>query len=137
MIRDSLKIEAKIEAIEDGLESVVEALQTHGISSKICYKVRLALDELLTNIVSYAYRGRPGKVEICYEITDEPKSVAVMLIDEGEPFDPTKTEDPDITKDAAHREIGGLGLFIVKSIMDEVQYRREGNQNILVIRKNL
>ena len=134
---DTIKIKNTVDAIEGALGPVMDALEEAGAPHKVCYKVRLALDELLTNVVSYAYEGREGVVELHYEISENPPSVSVTIIDEGRPFNPLEAKDPDLNDDIGKRKVGGLGLFIVKSIMDSIDYVRENNKNILTIRKTM
>ena len=127
-----------VESLEPALDPVIEALEEMQIDRKVAYKIRLALDELLTNVILYAYDGNPdGEVEIRFEITDEPRRVSITLIDEGKPFDPLKIDEPSLSSDINERKIGGLGVFIARKTMDEIEYHRENNQNILTIRKNI
>ena len=127
-----------VESLEPALDPVIEALEEMQIDRKVAYKIRLALDELLTNVILYAYDGNPdGEVEVRFEITDEPRRVNITLIDEGKPFDPLKIDEPSLSSDINERKIGGLGVFIARKTMDEIEYHRENNQNILTIRKNI
>ena len=71
------------------------------------------------------------------EVVDTPLSVVITFIDHGVPYDPLKQEDPDTTRAAEEREIGGLGIYIVKKSMDEISYEYKDGQNILRIRKNI
>lgn len=135
MSENIFKIKADVASLNDGITPVIEAMEGAGFPGKICYKVHLALDELLTNVVSYAYEGKDGDVEIRYEITEEPKGISITIVDSGSPFNPLESEDPDLDVGVAERQIGGLGLFIVKSVMDEIEYKRENDQNVLTIRK--
>ncbi len=133
----SKRIEAKVTEIEKALDPISDVLEEVGVDHKTCYKVRLALDELLTNVVFYAYDGGQGEVEVSYEIIDDPHHILIKVVDEGKPFNPLTVEDPELNTSVDERKIGGLGLFIVKKTMDEIDYRRENNQNILIIKKNL
>ena len=71
------------------------------------------------------------------EVTENPLSVVITFIDGGVPYDPLATEDPDTTLSAEERDIGGLGIFMVKKSMDEITYRYEGGKNVLSIRKKI
>ena len=133
----TIRIKAKVEYIEDGLQPVIDALEEAGVAHKIIYKVRLALDEILTNVVSYAYKEGEGEVEIRCQIEDTPQTVILTIVDEGGEFNPLTVDEPELHAAVSDRPIGGLGLFLVKTVMDEVSYRRENNQNILVIKKNI
>ena len=99
-------------------------------------QIDLALDELVANVVSYAYpESQPGKVRI--EARLRGRMLTLVLTDRGRPFDPTAVEEPDITLDVEDRPIGGLGIFLVRQVMDDVQYRRRDDKNVLTLRKQL
>ena len=96
----------------------------------------LALDEAVTNVVMYAYpKGVKGDVTI--DARREGDMLEVVLTDSGTPFDPTAQADPDLTLSVDERPIGGLGIFLVRQMMDEVCYERKDGKNILVLKKNL
>ena len=119
-------------------DKILAVLEELNADHKTAYKVRLALDELLTNVVSYAYEGKEGgEIEISYKIADDPRSITLSIADEGKAFNPLETKDPDLALDVAERKIGGLGIFLVKNVMDEIDYRREDERNILTIKKNI
>ena len=103
---------------------------------KFQHKMEICIDEIFTNIVSYGFKGRePGQVEVV--VNRSPKSITVVFIDNGDPFNPLENADPDVTLSADERGIGGLGIFIVKQVMDEVGYDRVKDKNILRIRKKV
>lgn len=131
------RMKATIDDAQAALDALSDALEEISADRKIRYKVRLALDELLTNVVSYAYEGREGEMEIRWEILDNPKAISVTIIDDGKPFNPLEAEEPEIDLSIEDRPIGGLGLFIVKNTMDDIFYCRENNQNKLTIKKLL
>ena len=133
----SLRIHATIAEAETALDPITDLLEEIGADRKAAYKVRLALDELLVNVVSYAYDGKDGEVEIVYETSDEPRTISISIIDSGKPFNPLEVEEPELSDNIHERKIGGLGIFIVKNTMDEVAYRRENNQNIMTIKKKI
>lgn len=134
----SYRVKAIAENIEKALDPIMDVLESIQIDHKTCYKIRLALDELLTNVVSYAYDNHDGEMEIRYEIFEEDtRYIVIDIIDEGKAFNPLEADDPDVTIDVSERQIGGLGLFIVKNTMDSLSYKRENNQNILTIKKIL
>ena len=94
----------------------------------------VAVEELFVNIASYAYVDKTGIADITIELLPG-QVVQITFRDSGIPYNPLEKPDPDITKPAEEREIGGLGIYIVKKSMDEVLYRYEDGQNILTIRK--
>lgn len=100
------------------------------------YDLRQAPDEALSNTVNYAYGEGTGKIEL--EASKDGENITFRLIDSGAPFDPTNEgEDVDITSSAEQRLIGGLGIYLIKQMMDEVSYERQDNQNILIMKKKI
>ena len=98
-------------------------------------EVNVATDEIFANIVNYAYKNKVGKATIRVELKDNPKAIVISFIDNGTPFNPLEKEDPNISLTAEERNIGGLGIYIVKKSMDKVEYDYKDNQNILKITK--
>ncbi|GAB1348973.1 hypothetical protein MASR1M107_11860 [Ignavibacteriales bacterium] len=106
----------------------------NGFPQKDIYDILIAVDEILSNIVYYAYEeGEEGKIEI--KLSLQNNSLKLEFIDGGKEFNPLVKSDPDISIPPEEREIGGLGIFIVKKLMDSVHYTRKGNENILTIIK--
>ncbi len=106
------------------------------IDSSLAMSLNLALEEAVTNVVMYAYTdGADGPVEVDSLISDG--SLSFIVSDKGTAFDPTASPDVDITLDASQREIGGLGIHLVRTIMDEVSYKRENGRNVLTMTKKL
>jgi anti-sigma regulatory factor (Ser/Thr protein kinase) len=98
-------------------------------------QLRIAMDELYANIVHYAYPSGDGWVELRGSVED---GVATLkLIDAGTPFDPLAKPDPDVTLPGEEREIGGLGIYLVKNLVDEVEYSYSDGCNQLTLRKRL
>ena len=94
------------------------------------------MDELFGNIVRYAYQPGMGPATVRVEVTGEP-AVILTFIDNGVPYDPLKKADPDTTLSAEERQVGGLGIFMVKKSMDEIAYEYQDGQNILRIKKKI
>lgn len=136
-IKNQITILAIKKETEKAIDTIAELLFLNKVDYSIINKVSIALEEVLINIVSYAYEDT-GNIDIIYELTTDPKKeLSVTIIDEGKEFDPLKKEDPNITDLYEKRKIGGLGIFMTKQIMDEVSYLRKDNKNILHLRKNL
>ena len=95
----------------------------------------VAIDELFTNVASYAYPEGTGEVTVRF--TCEDRLVSVTFLDRGIPFNPLERPDPDVSLPAAERKQGGLGIFLVRKTMDDVQYRFEDGRNILTILKHI
>ncbi len=132
-----LTIEAKIENIEAVTEFVDNELELLDCSPRAMMQINVAIDELFGNIANYAYHPGHGPATVRVEVVEEPLSVVITFIDAGQPFDPLAKDDPDITASAEDREIGGLGIFMVKKTMDEVGYEYKDGKNILTIKKKL
>jgi sigma-B regulation protein RsbU (phosphoserine phosphatase) len=96
--------------------------------------LNLALEEAVVNVMDYAYsEGQRGDVDI--EVTADQQWLTFVISDTGIAFDPTAKEDVDTTLSAEERPIGGLGIFLVRQLMDAIDYKREGNKNVLTLRK--
>ena len=132
-----LKLEAKVDNLSRALAFVDETLEELSCPMKIQMQLDVAVEELFVNIASYAYAPGTGDAVIRIETEGEPPSVSVTFIDSGVPYDPLAKPDPDITLSAMDREIGGLGIFMVKKSMDDMRYQRKDGKNILTIRKKL
>lgn len=102
----------------------------------VLFKIRLSVEEVVENVVRYAYENGAGYLEARVEKSAD-NMLNIQLKDEGKPFDPLAKPDPDITLSAEEREIGGLGIFLCKQMMDNVTYRFENNCNILTLQKQL
>lgn len=119
------------------LEPYVDKLaDAYGISPDVLFQLNLALDEALANSINYAYpEGTTGTVVL--EAEAEDKMLVLRLIDHGTPFDPTLKGDVDTTLSVEQRPIGGLGIFLIKQMMDEVTYTRVDDMNILTMKKQI
>ena len=124
---------AELEHLVILIDEVTEELQ---LAPEIGMSLNLALEEVVSNVILYAYpEGTNGTVQI---VANSDGQVLVFTItDQGKAFDPTQVKEADITLSAEERAIGGLGIFIVNQIMDNVSYRRENGQNILMLTKRL
>ncbi len=129
-------LEATVENIARVTDFVNAELDKLKCPQKAQLQLDVAIDELFGNIVRYAYRPEVGPATVRISICENPLGVNVTFIDHGKPYDPLKNEDPDITKGLDERDIGGLGIFIVKNSMDQISYRYENGQNILRIKKH-
>ena len=132
-----MTVPALVENIEQVTDFVNGQLEEIGCPMKAQMQIDIAIDELFGNIAHYAYNPETGPATVRVEVTNSPISVIITFIDHGIPYDPLKNEDPDITLSAEDREIGGLGIFMVKKTMDEITYEYKEGQNILRIRKDI
>jgi len=136
MIKE-LSIEAKTENLERVLAFVDEQLAAFACPPKQQMQIELAVEELYVNIARYAYAPEVGMASLCVEVAEDPATVVITFADRGRPYNPLAKEDPDITLSAAKRQIGGLGIYMVKKSMDDVAYEYRDGQNILTIKKRI
>ncbi|MCQ2409244.1 MAG: SpoIIE family protein phosphatase [Clostridia bacterium] len=127
--------DAKIDDIPRITEFVEGELEKIDCPMKAMTQIDIALDEILSNIVKYAYPNGNAFVEVKVIARDNPKSVYVRFMDRGIPYNPLTNADPDVTLSAEERGIGGLGIYLVKKTMDDMKYKYENGQNILTIQK--
>ncbi len=125
--------EARMDRLDDVLSFVDGMLETLDCPMKTQMHLDIAVEELYVNIVRYAYA--PGTGPAVLRMEPEAGGVAITFIDRGAPYDPLKKPDPDITLSTEKRQIGGLGIYMVKQSMDGMTYRREGDSNVLTICK--
>ena len=130
-----LRIPATVEGMDEVLSFVSSVLDAHGCTPQVRTQLRMAMEELYVNVAHYAYSSGDGWAEIRGSVED---GVATFsLIDGGKPFDPLAEEDPDITLPGEERGIGGLGIFMVKTMVDELKYDYNDGCNRLTLRKRL
>ncbi len=133
--------ELQIEAITDNLPQVLafveEKMEAINCPPDVMVQLDIAVEEIYVNIAHYAYHPGKGPATIRVEVIEDPLSVELTFIDQGVPYDPLAKEDPDITLDLDDREIGGLGIFMVKESMDKVEYEYKDGRNILRIGKTI
>lgn len=134
---NELTIEATIENIPAVTEYVDRKLESMDCPLKAQMQIDVAIDELFSNIAKFAYSPDTGPATVRVEVEKDPMTVVITFIDHGHQYDPLKAEEPDITLDAEEREIGGLGIFVVKKTMDDITYEYRNGQNILRIRKEI
>jgi sigma-B regulation protein RsbU (phosphoserine phosphatase) len=117
------------------IPTLAEWVESLHIPDALNMTINLALEEAVTNVMLYAYPGENGKVLIEAEKT--PQRITFTISDSGIPFDPTQRPEADITLPAEDRAIGGLGIHLVRQIMDDIHYERKDNRNILTLAKKL
>ena len=130
-----LTIAATVENIEVVTEFVNQQLELLECPMKAQMQIDIAIDELFSNIAHYSYNPEVGQATVRVEVVENPLAVTITFIDNGIPYDPLAKEDPDLTLSAEERQIGGLGIYMVKKSMDEITYEYKDGQNILSIKK--
>jgi anti-sigma regulatory factor (Ser/Thr protein kinase) len=134
---DKLDILAKIENLDTVTDFVNQHLEVVECPMKIQMQIDVAVEEIFVNIANYAYGSAEGPATVRVNVDDKNKIVDITFIDNGIPYDPLAKEDPDITLSAQERQIGGLGIFMVKKSMDDVTYEYRDGHNILTLKKGL
>ena len=127
-----LTIEARSENLGRLFDCINSELDKYSYSSEIKNQVNIAAEEIFINIADYAYEGREGGVTISISANDK---ISIKFEDSGIPYNPLEYPDPEMEKPLKDREIGGLGVYMFKKLMDKVEYTRCGDKNILVITK--
>ena len=131
----NLNIIARDENLNLVLDFIESELNMIKCSSKIKIQILIAVEEIFINIAHYAYHPDVGETTISCEILQNPVRVMIQFSDCGKQYNPLLKHDPDISKSAEQREIGGLGIYIAKKSMDNVDYKYENGKNILTIDK--
>ena len=124
----------QMETVNGFIASLLDDLEC---SPKSRMQIDLAVEEIFVNIASYAYAPGTGDAVVRCEILDDPAAVEIEFEDTGTPYNPLEKEDPDVTLSAEERSIGGLGVFLVKKLMNDVRYEYRDGANVLTVRKLL
>jgi len=128
-----LVVDALVENLTKVLSFVEEKLDEYGCSMKQSMRIQIAVEEMYVNIAHYAYENEKGAATIKMEHLTEKGSVKIEFIDSGKPYNPLAKDDPDVTLGTDEREIGGLGIYMVKTSMDHVEYEFVDGQNHFTI----
>lgn len=137
MKQGELRLQATCKRIDQVNAFVEGFLEEIDCPPKAAMQLMVAVEELYVNIASYAYAPASGDALIRLSFAEEDRALSIAFIDWGIPFDPVAKADPDVTLSADEREIGGLGIFMVKKTMDAFTYARQDGQNIVTIVKKL
>ena len=124
---DTLVVPATLESLEPLGHYVIEAARAAGLEAKAAYRLRLAVDELATNIFMHGYSTHIGMVRL--EASIQPDSLIICIEDTGPAFDPRVVEAPDLNLPPEERPVGGLGVYLVTQSVDKLDYERAGNRN--------
>ena len=132
-----LELKALTENLPKVLSFVDEQLEAADCPMKIQMQIDIAVEEIFVNIAHYAYNPDVGTAKVRVEVMGNPPAVDITFIDNGVPYDPLAKADPDVTLSAEKRQIGGLGIFMVKKTMDDVKYEYLDGHNVLTMKKGL
>ena len=136
----SAAVEASMEHLNRVMSVTEEILEQAGCGEDDRRLIGISVEELFTNIASYAYGESKGKVWLTWDIRragEDRKEAVIRFQDEGFPYDPFEREDPDLNLPVEKRPVGGLGIFMVKQFMDDIGYEYKEGRNVTVIRKTI
>ena len=132
-----LELTAAVENLNEVLAFVDGELETMDCSMRSQMQIDIAVEEIFVNIAHYAYSPEVGKATIRVEVQPEPPTVVLTFLDQGVPYDPLAKADPDVSLSAEERQVGGLGIFMTKKLMDDVVYKYQDGKNVLTLKKKL
>lgn len=132
-----ITLEAAVTNIPAMIAFVDGELEKINCPMKAQMQIDIAVDEVFSNIAFYAYAPGTGDAKILFDYDEAAETVSIIFKDSGVPYNPLEKADPDVTLSAEERQIGGLGIFMVKNSMDEMLYEYRDGQNILTLRKRI
>ena len=132
---ESKKFKADTKELRNVISYLDDCLSKNGISQKIINQLELVIEELFVNVCNYAYEDKNGYFKMTFNMSDN--KIKIILEDGGINFNPLEREEPDISLSTEDREIGGLGILLVKKNLDNIKYKREDNKNILILEKSI
>jgi len=130
----NVSLKNKLEEITTLAEAIENFAEANNLPAPSIFQVNLCLDELLTNTISYGF-PKGGEHEITVEIVLRGETLVITTRDDGLAFNPLEQAEADVSQSVEERPIGGLGIHLVRNMMDEIEYRRESGQNVLVMKK--
>ena len=131
----SVELENNLSEIERLSQIVTEFGKRNHLPSRALFDLNLALEEVLTNVISYGYQDN-NEHQIIIRICLENGELTAVVEDDGQPFNPLEVPEPDLEKPLEERPVGGLGIYLTRKLMDELEYKQQGGRNILVMKKN-
>jgi serine/threonine-protein kinase RsbW len=132
----SIHVAADVREIERLNKLVRQFGELHEVPSRTLYAVNLALDELVTNVILYGFDSPEGR-EVTVKIATAGGELVASVTDDGRPFNPLELKAPDLDAPLERRDLGGLGVHLVRSLMDAVNYSRDEDRNVLTVRKRI
>ena len=134
-----IKVDATTENLAKVFSFLQDAFDNLEISPATKRSIKLCVEEIYMNICNYAYKPDTGPAKISFDFVDKVDStrIVISLTDSGKPYDPLKHEDPDLEVKLEDAPIGGLGIYLVKTTMDNVEYEQKDGKNVLTMEKQL
>lgn len=136
LIERVIRLKNDVDEVSYLAEFVEDLCSVLNLSAETTMNINLALEEAVANVIMYAYPS-DEEHEILLKVTSSPNQLVFLLTDNGVSFDPTQVEDVNTMLSIEERPVGGLGIFLIRSIMNEVSYQRLDGQNLLVMKKNI
>ena len=135
-MRKELKLSNQMNELERVNQFIEEIGEELGLDMELQMNLNLVMEEMVVNVISYAYpEGKTAEIELVAE--SDGKELTFVLSDQGKEFDPTLSDNPDLDVNPAERDLGGMGIYIVKNIMNEVTYQRLEGKNLLTMKKEI
>ncbi len=132
-----INVKARIDSLPQVISFVMDNLEEWGCSMKISMQVEIATEEIFVNIAHYAYEEGEGDAVVKIDFDEEARKFALIFIDRGIPFNPLEADTPDVNASLSERKVGGLGIFMTRKYMDDMQYEYRDGQNILTLIKSI
>ena len=132
----SFKLKSNLSELDNLCQNLEDFGKKIGLSKKLIFEINLALDELFTNIISYGFKDEDQHV-IKVTLSPQNEELCLCIEDDGIPFNPIDFETADVASSVENCKIGGLGIHIIRKLMDEICYRRCDDKNILTMKKKL
>ena len=132
-----LVVEARLENLDKVNDFVQRAISSCDCSKKSIMQLGVIVEEIFVNVVSYAYPDGVGQVAIQIEIQENPLAITLTFADSGIAYNPLENDDPNLELSVEERQIGGLGIYLVKNMVEEISYNYKDGKNILSLTKNL
>ena len=135
MACDELRLEPHLSEIPRLLDWAEARCRADGVADDLRLKMTLAIEEAVANVINHGLAGSPPPHRIAVRLDITAERIAAEILDNGRPFDPTGAPDPDLSLPLEQREPGGLGIHLIRQLMDRFDYRRCGDRNILRLQK--
>ena len=132
----SLVLRNDLSELERMAQAVSAWCRGNGVSAEAEYQINLALDEIVSNVIRHGWKDE-GEHQLLVQVSRTESELTVEVEDDAAPFNPLEAPAPDITKPLEERPVGGLGIHLVRQIMDGLEYRRHDGKNLLVMKRKI
>jgi len=132
---EEIKVKAELEQLDTVIRFIDGELDKIGCGLKAKLQIEVAVEEIFVNIAHYAYPDKDGTTIIRFSFDDQANIATLCFLDSGTPYNPLAREEPDTTLSVEERSIGGLGIFMVKKTMDNIEYEYKDGNNVLTLQK--